>query len=570
MTDRQINFLKLLEFEPYLLNGDTVEVIVKYTGDILKYEREYNVDVEILSCNFAIVTGLASDIAILYELPDIEYIELPISLNYELESQLNFTCVSPVFRAPYNLSGKGTLFALIDSGLDFTHPDFIDENGNTRIISIWDQTTNGNPPEKFSFGTQYSEEEINAALKGDSPLDILPFTDEIGHGTAVCGIAVGNGRSSGGREKGVAPNADIVVVKLGLQGQNNSAKSTEIMRAFRYVTDIAEEKSLPLSINLSYGTNNGGHNGKTLFEEFINDICSEWKVSVSVATGNEGTASHHYSAIIQNNVKTNADFTILNTRKKMYISVIKNFIDTMDFKIVSPNGMSSFEMRSTMPIFSFSLDGVNITAIFNTPTNYNLYQEIYFLFESESDFLPNGLWQIVITGVDITDGKIDFWLPTTESVTSSTKFLTPDVNTTLTIPSTAENVITVGGVDSSNNAFASFSGRGFTVNNNIKPDICAPAVSVLTTKKGGGYDVYSGTSLASPFVAGACLIMMEWGIVEKNDRFLFGQKIKAFLQKGANRMSGITYPDRRLGYGTLCLQKTIDLLIEYDKRGILN
>jgi subtilisin family serine protease len=170
------------------------------------------------------------------------------------------------------------------------------------------------------------------------------------------------------------------------------------------------------------------------------------------------------------------------------------------------------------------------------------------------------VWTLRVTGVSVTVGRFHIWLPVTEEVTEKTAFLRSSPDITLTLPSTAENVLSAGGYNSDINGEAAFSGRGFTRTGAVKPDIAAPAVGILTAHSGGGYDVYTGTSMAAPFAAGAAALLMEWGIVRGNDPFLFGQRAKAFLQKGARRTAGAAYPDPVRGWGTLCVRAALDIL----------
>ena len=158
-------------------------------------------------------------------------------------------------------------------------------------------------------------------------------------------------------------------------------------------------------------------------------------------------------------------------------------------------------------------------------------------------------------------GRFNIWLPTTAEVTRGTAFRIPTINTTLTLPSTSKNAITVGAYNSRLNSIADFSGRGYTRNNvYIKPDLAAPGIGIISARSGGGYGIYTGTSFAAPFVTGAAALLMEWGIVNKNDPFLYGQRAKAFLRKGAAREVNITYPNQIWGYGFLCINNTLDLL----------
>jgi subtilisin family serine protease len=164
-----------------------------------------------------------------------------------------------------------------------------------------------------------------------------------------------------------------------------------------------------------------------------------------------------------------------------------------------------------------------------------------------------------LTPLRIVRGQYQFWLPASSSLNRGTGFVSPTPDYTLTIPSTALNVITVGAYDSIKDTYATFSGRGptsFLPTN--KPDLVAPGVSIYTTSNGGGYEKVTGTSFATPFVTGAAALLMQWGIVEGNDRFLYGQKLKAYLLKGAKQLAGYEkYPNDVVGWGKLCVRDSL-------------
>ena len=128
-------------------------------------------------------------------------------------------------------------------------------------------------------------------------------------------------------------------------------------------------------------------------------------------------------------------------------------------------------------------------------------------------------------------------------------------------------MITVGAYDTTYESYADFSGRGYADTNqlamtllqlDVKPDLAAPGVGIVTSAVGGGYEPVTGTSFATPFVTGAAALMMEWGIVRGNDPFLYGEKVKAYLRRGAKRIRGEReYPNSRVGFGALCLEESL-------------
>ena len=146
-------------------------------------------------------------------------------------------------------------------------------------------------------------------------------------------------------------------------------------------------------------------------------------------------------------------------------------------------------------------------------------------------------------------------MPTSEGITVDTRFLEPSKVLTVTVPGTASKVITVGSFNSRTDVVSTFSGEGDVDGGIIKPDLLAPGEEIVSYLPGGSTGALTGTSMATPHVTGVCSLLMQWGIVEGNDLFLYSQKVKSVLIEYARRNPQYTYPNNSRGYGFLDLSK---------------
>ncbi len=543
---------------------DVWTLIIRYNGETDKINA-LSQEFKPLYGGYGIVKIKRENIQYLSALPEVFYIEKPKSFFYEeippagvnlLPTGIEDICISSLRDENEGLYGKGVMVAIIDSSVDFNHPAFKDADGKTRIIEIYDQDT----------GFHLSEDEINEALFNVQINDELRrkinvMADVSGHGTAVAGICAGNFSSNKNRNNGIATKSSILAVKLGTNDNNGFPRTTEIMEALDYVMKKAVELKLPVAVNLSFGNSYGSHDGTSLLETFIDDIAGLGKAMIVVGSGNEGAAGGHYFGQVSEGETDTVEVFVGIYENSMDIQLWKSYSDIFEIQVISPSGNATEIIIESNDdnIKRFSLNGTNLIIYLGTPGPYSIYQEIYFNFIPENDYITEGIWQINITGDKVVDGKYDMWLPVNASLNGVTSFGRPSPDTTLTIPGTADKVITVGAYDSFTNAYADFSGRGYTrMTEQIKPDIVAPGVDIITAKAGGGLAKRTGTSMATPFVTGGAALMMEWGIVNGNDPYLYGEKLKAYLIRGASQLPGINeYPDKKVAWGRLCVSDSI-------------
>ncbi|WP_432661774.1 S8 family peptidase [Wukongibacter baidiensis] len=543
---------------------DTWEVIVKYTGkNIKKIAEELDASLEILSDRFAILTIEEEKIYLLSQYKEIEYIEKPRRLINSINTVRRYSLDDLQRNYANDLRGEGVLIGIIDSGVDYSNLDFMNEDGTTRIISIWDQSVvEGEPPKGFNKGTEWSRKEINEALKnidGDEDLSAIHHVDALGHGTCIAEIAAGNGKSSGENYSGVAPKTELIVVKLGARGGEGFSRTTEFMRAMRYIVDKAKKLKKPIVINGSYGTNEGAHDGNSLFESFIDEILDEWKVTMVVAAGNEGNAGHHFGGKIEKDEEKEIELEVGKEERVITLEIWKSFHDILYFELISPYGHSSGRMRTDEDLYKIDLDNLECYVCFNEPNQYDKSQQGYILILPKKDTIKDGIWKLRIYGENVVDGNLDIWLPMSEVVGEETRFLKPEINGTVKVPGTASKVITVGSYDPLTDSVCDFSGKGnLKLEDSIKPELVAPYKNIIKPIDKIDNGSLVGTGISAAYVTGAAALLMEWGIVKGNDPDLYGEKVKTYLTKGAMRKNrNIEFPNRVWGFGSLWIENSI-------------
>ncbi len=564
------------------------ELIVKYNGDISRLATNV-ISVEELIAGYAIVTIPESLIDTFAQLDEVEYIEKPKRLYFSTLFGKQASCIFPVTATEPYLTGKNVLIAIIDSGIDFESPEFRDVQGNTRIQFLWDQTLvprqvneqlpeenaefagQAAPPEGFATGVEFSKYRIDAALRSRNPKEIVPSFDSSGHGTAVAAIAAAGGRTAEGQFGGVAPESELLVVKMGTPAQNSFPKTTELMRALTYVARKALELGMPVAINLSFGNTYGSHDGTSLLERFIDNVSEIGRCVICVGSGNEGAAGGHVSGsfgmIAEPSDERRIELSVGNYQRAVSVQLWKEYADLFRLELISPGGSRTEIDLQQRGGRSVILENTEVLIYVGEPSPYSVNQEIYFDFLPEQNYIDQGIWTFLIFPIRTVTGNYDLYLPSSTVLNTGTRFFASTPEKTLTIPSTAFKVITVGAYDAAYESYADFSGRGYPLisisgerifRRDVKPDLAAPGVNINTIGPNNTFVQVSGTSFATPFVTGSAALMMEWGIIRGNDPFLYGEKVKAYLRKGASPIRGERrLPDDKVGYGALCVENSL-------------
>ncbi len=571
----------------------TWELIVKYNGDLTKLQ-ESGIQVEELIAGYAIVRIKEELIDAFSDLDEVEYVEKPKRLYFSMLEARRASCALSISIRPPRLTGAGTLIAVIDSGLDYQGMEFRNPDGSSRVLYLWDQslTVEGvnqrtppdspfagtaSPPEGFQVGVEFNKARIDAALAAPTEaetLALVPSRDTTGHGTAVTAVAAATGNLEGGRYTGMAPGCDLIIVKLGFPDPNSFPRTTELMRALTYTVRKAVSLGMPIAINLSFGNTYGPHDGTSLLERFIDNISEIGRNVVCIGTGNEGAAGGHVAGrfgkvTAGSQLNRRIELNIAPYQQSLSVQFWKEYTDQYEITLISPSGRQQIINTMIPGKQTVFIENTRILLFVGEPSPYSVNHEVYFDFIPEETYVNQGVWIFVISPIKTVAGNYDFYLPSSGVLNAGTSFFTPTPEKTLTIPSTASKVITVGAYDVVFESYADFSGRGYILQSilesriaggSIKPDLAAPGVNIRTVLPGNEGGVVSGTSFATPFVTGAAAMLMEWGIVQGNDPYLYGAKVKAYLRNGAREIRGeAVYPNARVGFGALCLENSLPI-----------
>lgn len=460
------------------------------------------------------------------------------------------------------LKGQDVLIGFIDTGIDYTHPAFRRPDGLSRIVGIWDQTLQtGQPPFDLNYGTAYSQEELNQALGMENPFSLVPSRDENGHGTFLAGVAAGSALLQQSFS-GAAPEALIAIVKLKpakeylkeifyVTGSAPAYQSTDIMLGIRYLILLADALKKPLVICIGLGSNQGSHSGSSPLDSMLSVTDQYRGIHAVTAAGNEAGKAHHFYGTAANSGAYEAVEILVEPGTSGFCAELWGQppeVYAVGFE--SPLGEV---IQKLPPRISFSENISFIlenTRIFVTSEIVQTVSGQQLIFIRFSDPTP-GSWKIRVYTDSFNNGNYHIWLPITGFSDPDVRFLRPNPDTTLTVPSASVSTMTTAAYNAYDNSLFLNSSRGFTRTGQIKPDFAAPGVNVFGPNLRGGFTTATGTSVAAAITAGACAQMVEWGMRRTPPRIFNNSELKALFIRGADRSRQELYPNREWGYGTL-------------------
>lgn len=464
----------------------------------------------------------------------------------------------PVLR----LTGQDIILGFIDTGIDYTHPAFRRSDGSSRIYGLWDQTVQtGTPPYDLEYGSVYTRQEINQALALEDPYSLVPSQDQIGHGTALAGIAAGTALPENDFA-GAAPQAMIAVVKLKpakeylksffyVTGDAPAYQMTDIMAGIRYLIRLSEELLKPLVICLGLGTSQGAHSGDSPLDSMLS-VTNQFRGIIGVsAAGNEAGRAHHYYGTALNSTEYNAVEILVKEGTRGFCAELWGQppeVYAVGFESPLGEVVQKIPPRlSYSENISFILENTKIFVSSEIIQTVSGSQLIFIRF---TDPTP-GSWKIRVYTENYNSGSYHIWLPITGFSNPDVTFLEPNPDTTITSPGTSLSVITTAAYNAYNNSLYLNSSRGYTRIGQIKPDIAAPGVNVFAPAPRQRYTTITGTSAAAAITAGASALVMEWGMNRTPSRIFNSEEMKSLFIRGAQRRGDNLYPNREWGYGLL-------------------
>lgn len=502
------------------------------------------------------------------------YSIFPILYTLESTISLEKSGIQQIQLNPnFSLYGQGVVIGIVDTGIDYQHEAFLGRDGTSKIISIWDQTINegGPPPNGFTYGTEYTKAQIDAALKSDDPLSIVPSTDLDGHGTMVAGIIAGTPKVSESFS-GVVPDSQIVVTKLkpakiinkeilSVPADKLCYQENDVMFGISYCLSVAQSLNRPLVVCFAMGSSQGGHDGYGALSRYLGYITRLPSTGAVTSAGNEGNSKRHFFGTTRPaNETTEFEVKVGSQDKEFFMEIWQQVPYRLSLDIRSPTG------EYIAPIYPTLEECIEINFIFE-PTILYINNMIFDIQSGDQLILvrfsnaQEGIWRFGVRNIENTQSDFNVWLPSGNLISEETYFLNSNPDITISSPGNSADPATITAYDPTTEGIATFSSRGFTRIGGIKPDLAAPGVNLTCPTLNNSYGSVSGTGAAAAHTAGIMAMVLEWGTVERNYIPINGFIVKELLIRGAKRYPTMTYPNNIWGYGKVDIYGLFRMLI---------
>jgi len=249
------------------------------------------------------------------------------------------------------LDGSGVIIGIVDYGCDFTHMNFLNDDGTSRVLYLWDQYGEKNPksPEGYEYGREFRKEDIERALEERNPIGHLEYYLEAGsHGSHVTGIATGNGRATG--RPGVAPKSDIIFVDSDTNDyiqegpgvlKSSFGDSVRLCESVKYIFDKADELNRPAVVNISLGTYGGPHDGTSLVEQYFDQLLESNNRAIVISAGNSFEKRIHTCGKIEPDQPTKLEWEIVfNDKSDNELEIWYKENDELEVEVITPSNQS--------------------------------------------------------------------------------------------------------------------------------------------------------------------------------------------------------------------------------------
>lgn len=591
----------------YIYSEDFASFLVRYNNDLQgAYERTSPTCVTLINGIFLVAYSDRNyNDFYAYQ---VGYNSIPKCYGLMDSSAVLSTGADVVARLPgLNLTGKDVLVGFVDTGIDYTNPTFFDENGNTRIARIWDQTEEvfGTGKPIFGYGAEFTKVQIDSVIATGNYNEI-PTTDEDGHGTFLASVAAGRNDISEDFV-GMAPESEIVMVKLktakkylrdyyGIPENVLCYSEDDIVLGVKYLIDVAIELQKPLVICLGIGTSFGAHDGTTNLELFLENLVGLRGVAVVTAAGNELGSRGHFAGRLMSRTwaladvaTTNMELLVDENENALYMELWGTSPGLLKCSITSPTGERFTQIpaqKDGVVVADFLYEGTKVF-VENLVVEPNTGDQlVIFRFEKPSA----GIWTINVSAYfEETNTSFDAWLPIREFRQEETGFVDSNPETIICSPGNARSVITTAGYNHQSGAIYINSSRGYARNGRVEPILVAPAVNVqgvfatpppqpitppqptmppqpitppqpatLLPQKATLYARRSGTSVAAAFSAGAAALLLEWGYIKGNFPTINTESIRQILIRGTKNVADMATPNAIYGWGALDLYNAFE------------